>query len=85
MLEATKAAADFSRVLDAVESQHESFTIVKKGVPCAYLVPAGADGTSSHDLAADLAGAELSAARHAFAADLRKGRATLKPLKNPWG
>ena len=37
-LEASKAAANFSRVLNAVHSLHESFEIVRKGVPCAYLV-----------------------------------------------
>jgi len=85
MLEATKAVADFGRVLDAVQSLHESFEIVRKGVPCAYLVPAVAGGISSHELADDLADAELGAEdRHSFAATLRKGRKTLKPLKNPW-
>jgi prevent-host-death family protein len=85
MLEATKAAANFSRVLAAVQSLHESFAIVKRGVPCAYLVPAAGGGISSHELADDLASAELSAEdRRAFAAVLRQGRRAFKPLRNPW-
>lgn len=84
-LEATKAAANFTRVLTAVRSLHESFVIVKKGVPCAYLVPADAGGISSHELADDLAVAELGAEdRRSFAADVRKGRKALKPLRNLW-
>ena len=84
-LEATKAAADFTRVLAAVESLHESFAIVKKGVTCAYLLPATEGTISSHDLADDLATAELGDEdRRSLAADLRKGRKALKPLKNPW-
>jgi prevent-host-death family protein len=85
MLEASKAAADFSRVLAAVQSLHESFAIVKKGVPCAYLVPAAEAGISSHDFADDLAAAELAPEeRRLFAADVRKGQKALKPLRNPW-
>lgn len=84
-LEATKAAADFTRVLAAVQSLHESFVIVKKGVTCAYLLPAAAGTISSYELADDLASAELSTEdRRSYAADVRKGRKALKPLKNPW-
>lgn len=85
MLEATKAAEDFTRVLAAVQSLHESFSIVKKGVPCAYLVPADAGGISSHEFADDLASAELAAGdRRTLAADIRQARKALKSLKNPW-
>ncbi len=84
-LEATKAAANFARVLDAVRDKHESFAIVKKGVACAYLVPVVERGTSSHELADDLAEAELSNEdRRAWAGDISKARKALKPLKNPW-
>ena len=85
-LEASKAAANFSRVLDTVHSLHESYEIVRKGVTCAYLVPTAGRGSSSHELAADLAEVELSAEeRRSFAADIRKGRKALKPPKSPWG
>lgn len=85
-LEATKAAADFARVLNAVHSRQESFEIVQQGVPCAHLIPVLTQGSSSHELADDLAGAELSTAdRRSFAATLRQGREALTPLQNPWG
>ncbi|MBI5386189.1 MAG: hypothetical protein HZA90_16075 [Verrucomicrobia bacterium] len=84
-LEAGKAAANFTRVLDEVHSLRESFEIIQKGVPCAYLVPAIQRGVSSHELADDLADAGLTARdRRSFAAALRKGREALKPLTNPW-
>jgi antitoxin (DNA-binding transcriptional repressor) of toxin-antitoxin stability system len=85
-LEATSAAANFPGILEAVQSLHESFAIVKKGVPCAYLVPAGERHISSHDLAEDLGASQFQAEdRRSFAASLRKGRKALKPLRNPWG
>ncbi len=85
-LEASKAAANFSQVLNAVHSLHESFEIVRKGIPCAYLIPPVEPGSTSHELADDLAEVELSPEeRRSFAADIRKGRKVLKSLKNPWG
>jgi antitoxin (DNA-binding transcriptional repressor) of toxin-antitoxin stability system len=85
-LEASKAAANFSRVLNAVHSRHESFEIVRKGVPCAHLVPPVERGSTSHELADDIAGVELSAEdRRSFSAAIQKGRKALRPLKNPWG
>ena len=85
-LEASKAAANFNRVLNAVHSLHESFEIVRKGVPCAHLVPPIERGSTSHELADDLVGGELSAEdRRSFSADIRKGRKALRPLKNPGG
>ena len=85
-LEASKAAANFSRVLNAVHSLHESFEIVRKGVPCAHLVPPVERGSTTHELADDLAGVELSAEdRRSFSAAIQKGRKALGPLKNPWG
>ena len=59
---------------------------MRKGVPCAYLIPPVEPGSTSHELADDLAEGELSTEeRRSFAADIRKGRKALKPLKNPWG
>ena len=84
-LEAANAADNFTRFLDEVFLHRESFKIVKRGVPCAYLIPAGELGCTSHELAEDLGHAELSVAdRRALAADLRKGRNALRPLKDPW-
>jgi hypothetical protein len=85
-LEASQLAAQFAKFLEQVHSLHASFRIVKKGVPYGYLVPAVGPGCNSHELADDLAEAELSDEdRRAFAAAIRKGRKALKPLKNPWG
>lgn len=85
-LEATQAAAGLGKLLNQVRSLHASFCIVKQGVPYGCLVPAVAAGCDSHELADDLAGAGLSPSdRRAYAATIRKGRAFLKPLKNPWG
>jgi hypothetical protein len=85
-LEAEKARGNFTKFLSMVLDNQESFQIVKAGVPCAYLVPAAGGKCDSHEFAADLADAGLSAQdRRALAAAVRKGRKTLKPLKNPWG
>ena len=85
-LEAKQAAAEFAKFLDQVHSLHESFRIVKAGVPYGDLVPVAERQCGSHELADDLEGAGLSTEdRRAYAATLRKGRQTLKTLKNPWG
>jgi uncharacterized membrane protein len=85
-LEAAKAADEFPRFLDRVFLHRESFKIVKKGVPFAYLIPAGERVGNSHQLADDLANNRLPAEeRRAFATALRRGRKTLKPVINPWG
>jgi hypothetical protein len=85
-LEAAKAAENFTRFLSKVLLHQESFKIVKGGVPCAYLIPAGERGCNSHEFAEDLASAEMSGKdRHALAAAVRRGRKALKPLRNPWG
>jgi hypothetical protein len=85
-LEADKTTGDFTKLLSQVLNDQESFQIVKAGVPCAYLVPAGVAKCNSHELAADLAGASLTPRdRLALALAVRKGREALKPLQNPWG
>lgn len=85
-LEAAKAAENFTRFLSKVLLHQESFKIVKRGVPCAYLIPAGERGCNSHEFAEDLASAEMTVEdRHALALAVRRGRKALKPLKNPWG
>jgi len=86
MLSVKEASKSFSACVNRVYSRKESFAIVKLGVPYALLVPASAPGCNSHELADDLANANLSSQdRRAFAAALRKGRKGLKSLKNPWG
>jgi len=86
----TLSVADAARSLGAcverVYTRKESFAIAKLGVPHARLVPAAPTGCDSHELAADLANAKLTAEdRRQLAAAVRKGRKALKPLKNPWG
>jgi antitoxin (DNA-binding transcriptional repressor) of toxin-antitoxin stability system len=85
-LSVTEASRSFSDFVNRVYSRKESFAIAKLGVPYALLVPAAATGCNSHELAADLAGANLPAEdRRNLAAAILKGRKALKPLKNPWG
>ena len=84
-LEADKATGDFTKFLCKVLDDQESFQIVREGVPCAYLVPAGGGKCNSHEFAADLAEAGLPMQdRRDLGAAVRKGRKTLNPLKNPW-
>jgi antitoxin (DNA-binding transcriptional repressor) of toxin-antitoxin stability system len=84
-LSVTEAARSFNDFVNRVYSRKESFAIAKLGVPYALLVPA-ATGCNSHELAADLASANLPAEdRRHLAAAIRKGRRALKPVKNPWG
>ncbi len=85
-LDATKMAENFPDFLGRVVSRRESFEIVKEGIPCAYLVPVSAVQCDSHDLAKDIADADLNAAdRRALASAIQRGRKALKPLRNPWG
>lgn len=85
-LSVTAASKVFSECVNRVYSRKESFEIVKLGVPYALLVPPPVRGCSSHELADDLAGGDLTLEhKRAFAAALRRGRKALKPLKNPWG
>ena len=85
-VEADKAAENFTKFLGQVLAHGKSLVIVKEGVACAYLVPAGEPKCDSHELAEDLASAELADEdRRTLAAAVRRGRQALKLLKNPWG
>ena len=84
-LTVTEAARNLADCLDRVYLKHESFELVKHGVPVAHLVPANGTGCNTHELADDLMGAELNAEdRLALASAIRKGRKQLRLLKNPW-
>ena len=84
-LSMTEASKSFSSCVSRVYSRKESFEIVKLGVPQALLVPATARGCNSHELADDLAKANLSVEdKRAFTTAVRTGRKALKPLQNPW-
>ena len=81
----TKAAKTFYSCLKIVYHKHETFEFVKKGIPYARLVPVNGASCNTHELADDLAEAELSAGdRHSLASAVRKGRKRFKSLKNPW-
>jgi len=85
-LSVTEASKGFSEWVNRVYSRKETFAIVKLGVPYALLVPVSRAGCNSHELADDLAHADLPAAdRRDLATAFRIGRKTLRPLKNPWG
>lgn len=85
-LSVTEASRSFSECVNRVYSRRESFAILKLGIPYALLVPASAPGCNSHELAEDLAKADLPAEdRRLLAAAVRKGRQSLKPLSDPWG
>ncbi len=84
-LSVTEASKSFGGWVNRVYSRKESFAILKLGVPYALLVPAPTSCCTSHELADDLAEANLSSEdRRALATTLRKGRKAVKPLKNPW-
>jgi antitoxin (DNA-binding transcriptional repressor) of toxin-antitoxin stability system len=84
-LTVAEAARNLDSWLKVVHEEHESYELVKGGVPYARLVPVPAENCSSRDLADDLAGIKLGIEdRKEMAAAVRKGRKQLKPLKNPW-
>ena len=84
-LTVTEAAKNLSHCLKRVYFEHESYELVKNGVPYARLVPANGASCNSHELADDLEKAELSAEdRCALGSAVRKGRKIFKPLRNPW-
>jgi hypothetical protein len=85
-LSVTEASRSFRECVNRVSSRKETFAIVELGVPYALLVPVWPAGCNSHELADDLAQADLPAAdRRELAAAVRKGRKALKSLRNPWG
>ena len=84
-LSVAEAAKNLSHCVKCVYLEHESYELVKNGVPYARLVPANGATCNSHELAEDLEKAELSAEdRRALGSAVRRGRKTLKRLRNPW-
>lgn len=84
-LEAAAAEECFVTLLEKVHVHGESFTILKKGIPYAQLVPATDLRCDSHQFAQDLSEEPLEAKeRRAMGEGLRKSRKSLKPLANPW-
>jgi antitoxin (DNA-binding transcriptional repressor) of toxin-antitoxin stability system len=81
-LTVTEAARNLTDCVERVFRQRESFELVRNGEPRAHLVPVSGTGCTTHDLADDLAGTQLSVGdRRALRLAIRKGRQRLKPLK----
>jgi antitoxin (DNA-binding transcriptional repressor) of toxin-antitoxin stability system len=84
-LSVAEASKKLGECVERVYCQQETFELVKNGVPLAHLVPINGNGCTPHELAADLAKADLPEAdRRALRSAIRKGRKHFKPLKNPW-
>jgi hypothetical protein len=80
-LSAMEAARSLGACVERVYSRKESIAIAKFGVPYALLVFTTGKGCRSHELAADLAGANLPAKdRRNFAAAIRKDRKAIESL-----
>jgi hypothetical protein len=85
-LTVVEAAKNLDSWLKVVHEEHESYELVKGGIAYARLVPVSGESCSTHELAEDLAGANLTHEdRREMAAAVRSGRKQLKALKNPWG
>jgi antitoxin (DNA-binding transcriptional repressor) of toxin-antitoxin stability system len=85
-LTVAEAARNLDTWLKVVRDEHESYELVKGGVPYARLVPVKGESCSSRDLAEDLAGTKLGLEdRREMGAAVRKGRKQLKSLRSPWG
>jgi antitoxin (DNA-binding transcriptional repressor) of toxin-antitoxin stability system len=84
-LTVAEAKKKLTQCIDRVYGGHESFELIRNGVAQARLVPVIGTGCNTHELADDLAEAELSLEdRRAFGFAVRKARKELRPLKNPW-
>jgi len=84
-LSIAKASSNFKHWVDRVCRTGESYEVVDQGIPCARLVPIPRNCTA-HEFAEDLETAALDPKEEAaYRATIRKARAVLKPLKNPWG
>ncbi len=82
-LTVTEAAKKFTNCIERVYYQHESFELLKNGVPRARLVPASRHGCNTHELADDLAHTQLLLEdRRSLGSAVRKGRRQLKPLSS---
>ncbi len=81
----TEAARNFADFVNRAHYRNETFVLLKNGVPFARLVPDGERSCSGKDLAAALAGVELSPAEaRAWGRDVRAARATLKDPGDKW-
>jgi len=81
----TEAARNFADCVNRVRYQKASFTLVKKGIPVAELVPENEVVCTGRDLARALAEVQLSAEEaKTWSRDLKKARKFLKPPVDKW-
>ena len=81
----TEAARNFADCVNRVRYQNASFTLVKKGIAVAELVPGNEEVCTGRDLAKALAEVKLSAKEaKTWSRDLRRARKFLKPPVNKW-
>lgn len=81
----TEAARNFADCVNRAHYQHQSFVLLKNGVPVARLVPIGEPACRGSDLAAALAGVELSPVdARAWQRDLKAARKKLKLPGDKW-
>lgn len=81
----TEAARNFADCVNRAHYQRQSFVLLKNGVPVARLVPVAESVCRGSDLAAALAGIELSPAdARAWQRDLKAARKKLKVPRDKW-
>jgi len=79
----TEVACNFADCVNRAHYRHETFVLLKNGVPFARLVPEGQRVCSGKQLAAALTGVALgSAEARAWSRDLKTARATFKTRKD---
>ncbi len=81
----TEAARNFADCVNRAHYQRQSFVLLKNGIPVARLVPMEERLCHGSDLAAALAGIDLSAAEaRAWQRDLKAARKKLKAPDDKW-
>ena len=81
----TEAARNFADCVNRAHYQNVTFVLLKSGSPVARIVPDGEKVYTGQELAAALAGAELSTEEaRSWNRDLRSGRSHLKPVADKW-
>jgi prevent-host-death family protein len=85
VLSVTEAARNFADCVNRAHYQHQSFLLMKNGVPVARIVPAETTGCSGPVLAEALASVGLSEAdARAWQRDIKAGRKVLKTPVDRW-
>jgi antitoxin (DNA-binding transcriptional repressor) of toxin-antitoxin stability system len=81
----TEASRNFADCVNRAHYQHQTFILLKNGVPVAQLSPMVKPECTARDLAAALAEVEISPAEaRAWHRDLNAGLRKLKPPIDKW-